>query len=122
MDPRTARYEFKKCNGSVARHRCIPQGLGRPRRLQCVVGAVYGILTASLARPWLGALLRLHDDLTFRTTYEPLPRRNILTRVTADDDDRDLTPLREIVPVIEGYEIAADADRHGPMWGYIHEK
>lgn len=66
-----------------------------------------------------GALLRLDDDFAIRSIYEPIPRRNILTPVVAAATDRDLTSLREIVPEIEMYEIAANPERYGPMWGYI---
>ena len=69
-----------------------------------------------------GALFRLNDEFAIRATYRPLPWLNILTPVVADDDERDLTPLRDVAPIIEAYELMADAARYEPMWGFAHKE
>jgi len=69
-----------------------------------------------------GALFRLNDEFAIRAAYSPLPQLNILTPVVADDDERDLTPLRDVAPMIEAYELMADAARYEPMWGFAHKE
>jgi hypothetical protein len=66
-----------------------------------------------------GALLQLGDDFTLQSIHYPLSQRNIMTLVTPDD--RNHTSLREAVHIIENYEIAANPDRFGPMWGVSTE-
>jgi hypothetical protein len=69
-----------------------------------------------------GALFRLNDEFAIRATYRPLPRLNILSPVVADDDEHDLTPLRDVAPMIEAYELMADAARYKPMWDFARQE
>ncbi|MBL4662417.1 MAG: hypothetical protein JKY22_02385 [Flavobacteriaceae bacterium] len=64
-----------------------------------------------------GALIRLNEDFEVAHIYEPIPRKNILDLLN-DVNFGEEHPMSSMVPFIENYEITANADRYGPMWGY----
>ena len=62
-----------------------------------------------------GQLLRLSNDLSI-TDRTAVPPRNILSAVAATQETGERIALRDVAPLIRDIEIAADANRYGPMW------
>ncbi|MCH9683641.1 MAG: hypothetical protein K0V04_19540 [Deltaproteobacteria bacterium] len=63
-----------------------------------------------------GAMISLDDDLEVRNIHEPLPKRDFLDAVGPQKAVG--KPLCDVAAMIERYELASNAERYAPMWGY----
>jgi len=69
-----------------------------------------------------GALLCLDDQFAIRATHSPVPPLNVLDSVDQSNDGQAHTPLREVAPMIEAYEIMSNADKYEHMWRFARMK